>query len=271
MFKKISDSTLPLHYRFFRKLRMRNNSARSFKERMEMDEIDKPNYAFCMYESALLAKALGFSKISVIEFGVAKGISLLTVEKHADEITKELGVQFEIYGFDAEVGLPPSSDYRDLCYLWKEGFYKMDRKKLESKLKSAKLVIGDIKDTCTTFFEKYNPAPLGCVLIDLDYYSSTKNSFSIFNSTPENYLPRIHCYFDDIVLTNEFVGELCAINEFNKEHKSKKIAKIYGLYTTRKILRPWNEQIFCLHDFEHPKYNDFINKAKPDDDLPIKD
>ena len=60
------------------------------------------------------------------------------------------------------------------------------------------------------------------------------------------------------MLTNEFVGELCAIKEFNENNQFKKIAKIYGLYSKRVYPRPWNEQIFCFHDFKHPKYNQSI-------------
>ena len=40
---------------------------------MDYDEIERPNYAYCMYNAAILAKQLGYSKISVIEFGVAGG------------------------------------------------------------------------------------------------------------------------------------------------------------------------------------------------------
>jgi len=258
MLDKFTNSTLPLHFRLIRKIRMKKNHKRSFKEKMDYDEIERPNYAYCMYNAAILAKQLGYSKISVIEFGVAGGKGLLVIEKHAQEIFDELGIEFEIYGFDLEKGMPPSDDYKDILYTYSEGMFKMDKKKLELKLKKAKLVIDDVKDSSKTFFEKYNPAPIGCVFMDLDYYTSTKNSFSIFSSSNQNYLPRIHCYFDDIMLTNEFVGELCAIKEFNENNQFKKIAKIYGLHSKRVYPRPWNEQIFCFHDFKHPKYNQFI-------------
>ena len=146
MLDKFTNSTLPLHFRLIRKIRMKKNHNRSFKEKMNYDEIERPHYAYCMYNAAILAKQLGYSKISVIEFGVAEGKGLLVIEKHAQEIFDELGIEFEIYGFDLEKGMPPSDDYRDLLYIFSERMFKMDKKKLELKLKKAKLVIDDVKD-----------------------------------------------------------------------------------------------------------------------------
>ena len=82
------------------------------------------------------------------------------------------------------------------------------------------LCLGDIRYTVPTFVEKFVPAPIGFVAVDLDYYSSTVDALKVFD-LPESYmLPRVLCYFDDIVgedhvLQNEFVGELLAIREFN--------------------------------------------------------
>ena len=74
----------------------------------------------------------------------------------------------------------------------------MDYEKLNSKLKNTKLIIGDVKNTIKDFFVNNNPPPIGAILNDLDYYSSTKNSFEIFNQSEEKFfLPRIFCYFDD--------------------------------------------------------------------------
>ena len=47
-------------------------------------------------------------------------------------------------------------------------------------LKKTKLILGDVKETIKKFFSNYNPAPIGVILNDLDYYSSTKDSFDIF-------------------------------------------------------------------------------------------
>ncbi len=34
---------------------------------------------------------------------------------------------------------------------------------------------------------------------DLDYYSSTKTALQLFEGGPESRLPRVYCYFDDIM------------------------------------------------------------------------
>ena len=134
----------------------------------------------------------------------------------------------------------------------------MNQEKVQKRIKRAKLIIGDIKETVNTFFEDYNPAPIGCIFFDFDFYSSTNNAFNLFNTEERNYLPRVNCYFDDIIGTNEFVGELRAIDDFNSNHENKKIAKIFGFSKTRIIPSTWNEQIFLFHDFLHSKYNDFV-------------
>ena len=65
--------------------------------------------------------------------------------------------------------MPKPVDYRDLPYHWKEGFFSMNEEDLQKKLKKAKLVIGDIKETSKNFFSKYNPAPIGAVVHDFDF------------------------------------------------------------------------------------------------------
>ena len=95
-------------------------------------------------------------------------------------------------------------------------------------------------------------------LIPLEPGNTGNRTFNLFNTEERNYLPRVNCYFDDIIGTNEFVGELRAIDDFNSNHENKKIAKIFGFSKTRIIPSTWNEQIFLFHDFLHSKYNDFV-------------
>ena len=69
-------------------------------------------------------------------------------------------------------------------------------------------------------------------------------------------------YFDDIIgddvwLCNEFTGERLSIEEFNQRHKLKKIAKNYFV-PTKYPNSWWPEEIFIFHNFEHPRYNDFV-------------
>jgi hypothetical protein len=238
----------------------------SFLTRLEYDAVVRPYYAFCMHNAAALAKALGQRKLSVIEFGVAGGNGLVNVEQHAHELQRVSGCDFDVYGFDLATGLPRPEDYRDMPYMWAEGFYKMDRELLEGRLKQAKLVIGNVSETVASFFTTYNPAPIGAALFDLDYYSSTRDALRIFDGPPNFYLPRVYCYFDDIAsgglrANNRYVGVLRAIEEFNENSATKKIAQVSGLSTSRAVPASWNERIFVMHDFAHPLYTDFIGNA----------
>jgi fermentation-respiration switch protein FrsA (DUF1100 family) len=212
--------------------------------------VTRPHYGYCLYEAARLAVALGYPRISAIEFGVAGGNGLINIETHADAIERELHVTFDIYGFDLETGLPPSRDYRDLPYAWGPGFYRMDRAKLQPRLKRATLVLGDVSTTVARFVKEYSPAPIGAVLFDLDQFTSTRHALRLFDEDQRHYLPRVPCAFDD-THTIEFVGEQEAIRQFNLEHEFKKIGKIFAR-------RPgWiqgGEKVFEFHDFRHPQY-----------------
>ena len=164
------------------------------------------------------------------------------------------------YGFDSGSGLPAPDDFRDMPYAWEQGFYAMDQEKLRKRLQSAELVIGDVRDTVQRFGDR-NPAPIGFISFDLDYYSSTTAALHILDLPLANLLPRIFCYFDDVAggpsyCYNEFTGELLAINEFNQSHADRKLAKIAGLrHNFRSLPTLWHEQMFVAHLFSHPHYN----------------
>ena len=259
---KLASHPLPLRVALFRNI-LRKMTWISYRTRLEYDALTRPEIGFCIYHAGELAAALGYGKISAIEFGVAGGRGLINIESHVEQIRRELDLEFEVYGFDIGSGLPKPLDYRDMPYLWEEGFYKMDQAKLEARLGLSKLVIGNVKETAGGFFDSYKPAPLGCVMFDLDYYSSTKDAFKVFGADPSNYLPRVYCYFDDVLSTglranNRHVGVLRAIDEFNEHNPDKKIVKMEGLQAGRKIPATWNDQIYVFHDFKHPRYCDFV-------------
>lgn len=240
----------------------------SFSTRLEYDIFPRPHYAFCMYYAARDAYKLGYKRISVVEFGVAGGLGLIQLERIATEVEQEFPIKIDIYGFDTGEGLPDPVDYRDLPYIWQPGFYKMDQEKLRQKLKRSKLILGNVKETAPFFFKKYNSAPLAAAFFDLDYYSSTIDSFKIFETEFENQLPRIFCYCDDIIssesggLMSEYVGQLAAINAYNESNSMRKIAKASGLELTRRRMAKWNHQIYIHHCFEHPNYNKYIHNDK---------
>lgn len=240
--------------------------------RVSYNLIERPHYAYGIYQAAMQAKALGLPAISVIEFGVAGGSGLVAMERLSKEVSIETGVRVQVYGFDSGGGLPPPKDYRDLPYVWQSGDYVMDEQKLRAVLTDAELVLGDVSDTVREFVQRKDLAPIGFIAFDLDYYSSTKQAFDLLLHNYNLYLPRLWMYFDDIISDDtdmyycEDVGELLAIKEFNEENEVRKIRIHNGL---RDFAYPpfWREQIFIGHFFQHPLYGKFINPKK--DHLPL--
>lgn len=243
----------------------------TFAERLRIGAFERPYYAYCVYHAADLARRLSYREISVIEYGVAGGQGLVLLERYAEQVANETGVEVQVYGFDTGRGLPPPVDYRDLPYHWKPGFFAMDEKSLRRRLRGARLVLGDIRETAVAFFEIYNPAPLAAVMHDLDFYSSTQVALTMFECDEKYRLPRVFCYFDDIIgdeieLYNDFTGERLAIAEFNERNATKKLSPAYHLITRREQ-EQWYHQIYLLHDFEHHRYNSFIGEG--DQQLPL--
>lgn len=261
MLRKI-DSILsyqnPYRFGLYNKLKkfyISKASKKPHEDLLKRDMVDRPWYGHCIYEAAKLAKLLGIDRISVIEFGVAGGNGLLNVEYHIREIKKEFDMNFEVYGFDLKGGLPDHRSYKDCPHIYSRGFYKMDNEKeLLKRLKYSHLVIGDVSETVPTFFETYNPAPIGCVLFDLDYYTSTNDALQIFNCEHENYLPRVECYFDDVLMINKYLGVLASIEEYNNQNELKKIAKPNLFEFTRIRPQYWNHKIYTHHIFDHIQY-----------------
>jgi hypothetical protein len=227
---------------------------------------DRTHYQHCMLHAAILARKLGHRRIAAIEFGVAGGNGLVAMEQHAETVLAKTGIETTVYGFDTGQGMPPPLDYRDLPYLWQPGYFMMDVPKLQARLKSARLILGDVAETVADFTAQ-EPPPIGFIAFDLDYYSSTVAALKILLNDHRFLLPRVACYFDDMVgdvdwAYNEFTGELLAIKEFNSAHDHVKIAPVNGLrFFGRRIPRAWHEQIFVAHLFTHADY------VKPISDL----
>jgi hypothetical protein len=226
--------------------------------RTKYDIWERPAYAYGVFSAAKLAKSLGTQRISVIEFGVARGEGLLALERISDAIGAELGIAISVVGFDSGSGQPKPLDYRDLPYLWDEGYYAMDEPALRARLQRARLVMGNIANTIDAFVRE-QPDPLAFISFDLDYYSSTTAAFRIFSGSAATRLPRVYCYFDDVLWPeracyNEFTGEYLAIREFNEQHEAQKIARIPHLHRMRQYPADWNEQLYVFHDFHHPQY-----------------
>jgi hypothetical protein len=256
----LSQDPIPARYLLIRALDRRFGIVKTYRRKLDYGTIDRAHYGHCMLQSAMLARKLGHSRISSIEFGVAGGAGLVAMERHAEAVHAETGVEVVVFGFDTGKGMPAPQDYRDMPYLWQAGYFAMDVPKLRARLKSARLVLGDVTETLRHFAEQENPPPIGFIAFDLDYYSSTAAALKIFETDHRYLLPRVACYVDDMVgdidwAYNEFTGELLAIKEFNANHESIKIAPVSGLrFSGRRIPQMWHEQIFVAHLFTHPEY-----------------
>jgi hypothetical protein len=246
----------------------------SYLTSLELGSVDRPWYGYPLLHSAWMARKLGHKRISAIEFGVAGGNGLVSLERHAERVTKETGVEIAIYGFDTGRGMPQPQDVRDIPYLWQAGDFAMDEAKLRARLKAAKLQLGLVEDTVAQFFAKENPSPIAFISFDMDYYSSTMAAFKIFEADHKYFLPRVTCYFDDLAggiidAYNEFTGEVLAIADFNAAHADMKIGRVRGLrHYSKNIPRQWHEQIYVAHRFAHPDYGRSVNDKN---DLALRD
>lgn len=228
-----------------------------------------PQYAYGVLQAAFQAKNLGIERITVLELGVAGGNGLVEMERLCSDIGRDQGVRIDPVGFDLGDGMPKPVDHRDCPYVWQEGFFAMDEPLLRSRLKAADLRLGDISATGPEFMREA-PAPIGFISFDFDYYSSTVSAFNaLLGHSPERFLPRVLCYFDDTAgpheeLHSEFTGELLAIKEFNEAHEKRKIAKVNALrykflpLSETSYELAWIEGIHVLHLFDHPRCNDYI-------------
>ncbi len=248
------------------KLRADENA--SFVEKLEFDAFPRPHFAYGVYFAALQAKALGHNRISAYEFGVGWGGGLMELERISTMVENETGVSIDVYGFDTGEGMPASVDYRDLPNVWQPGFFHLDVEALKGKLTKANLILGNVKETVENFIATENPAPIGFVSFDVDYYSSTVDVLRLFDAEEKFLLPRVYCYLDDILgddweIHCEYVGELLAIKEFNEQHEKRKVSQINAFRLKRRIHAPWNEQMFVMHAFDHSLYCKYIN-PKPD-------
>jgi hypothetical protein len=93
-------------------------------------------------------------------------------------------------------------------------------------------------------------------------YSSTKAAFQIFQTDNKYLLPRVRCYFDDILgneisLTNEYSGERLAIQEYNQLSEFQKIVPVHHLLA-KTIREKWYSKCFVHHTFDHPQYCQFM-------------
>ena len=240
----------------------------SLRFRLATQAVERPHYAYCMIRGAELARRLGHSHISAIEFGVAGGNGLRVMCDLAAEIEREIGVRYTCWGFDTGKGMPPPQGPRDLPYWFQEAQYVMDEPALRARVPEARLVLGDIAETVGDFVARERPAPIAAIFNDTDYFSSTMESFRLFDAVPahpEAFLPRIFCYFDDVIGSDYEMycsvnGQLAAIEEFNARKGPVQIALNQNLMN-RPSLR-YAMHIYYAHLFDHPDYATYVGAER---------
>lgn len=229
----------------------------SVKRKIEYDLVVRQPYAFSILEAAMLAKIHGIEKLTLMEFGVANGAGLHNMCMIAEMVSKETGVQFAIIGLDSGEGMPPARDYRDQPEEYFSGDFPVaDKRKLVASLPpNARILFGDIKQSLKTLADQLE-APIGFIVIDVDYYWSTKESLDVLLFDAEHYLPMVFMYFDDVqgIKDNVFCGELLAIQEFNADpsHPLRRLGRANFLKELRIFKRAiWHKQIYIGHIFDH--------------------
>lgn len=234
----------------------------SFRLKVLYDLVRRREHAYSLLRAADWARQRGLSKLTVVETGVASGAGLWNMIRIGEKVTAITGVAFEFAAFDSGTGLPPPIDHRDHPEVFRAGDYRaLDIEALRRGLPSnARLFIGDVAGTMPAFVARLRPeAPVGYVVIDVDYYSSAKAALEVMKGPAECYLPLTLVYFDDIgsvtlPWANDWCGERLAIREFNDENTMRKLEhdrfmKYGRIYKDS----DWLDRIYNLHVLDHPE------------------
>ena len=226
----------------------------SVKVRALWDISRRPPYLLGMLTAAEQALEQRVSEIAVIEFGVAGGTGLITLQSEAEAVERETGVGIKVYGFDMG-GLPALiGDYRDHPDVWRPGDYPMDEGALRSRLTNrTTLVLGNVGETVPDFFKNFQPPPIGFVAFDMDLYSSTRDALKIFTLPDKRMLWHVPLYFDDIghLFDHRYAGELLAIDEFSEKNNRVKIDRWYEVRVGRPFPdQSFLEKLYVAHDLQ---------------------
>lgn len=229
----------------------------SYRAKVAFDLMVRQQYAFPILFAAEEAKKRGLSRITILEFGVAAGAGLLNMCDLARRTEAATGVAIDVVGFDTGAGMPPAIDYRDMPEYFQEGDFPMDFEALRRALPGrCRLVIGDAETTIPAFLASIpNEAPIGFVSVDVDYYSSAVKVLTVLDGRPEQYLPLVPVYLDDVSMdgANPWNGELLAVSEFNADHPLRKIAPFNVLRSKRVFKNAgWIDRMFAAHIHDHP-------------------
>ena len=229
----------------------------NYKLKIFFDLILRQHNAYSILKCAEDAKKMNLSTVTLIEFGVASGSGLVNMATIAKKVSKITNIKFNIFGFDTGTGLPAPKNLKDYPNAFQEGDYPIDIQRLKRILPdNVELVLGDVKETVVSFIKKISPeAPIGYIVLDLDYYSSSFGALQVLTHDSDKYLPTVHLYADDIdeFGHSQFCGEEAAIENFNGKNELRKIEKNIFLKHGRLFKKAkWLDKMFKISILDHP-------------------
>ncbi|MGB9513419.1 MAG: hypothetical protein WBU20_17180, partial [Candidatus Acidiferrum sp.] len=221
------------------------------------DAVRYPAYALGLQTACRYARLAGARGFTALEFGVAGGNGLRELTVYAQKVSKRTGLEIHVVGFDTGMGLPLSSDYRDVPWLWQPGDFPCDVDLLRRSVPTTtELVIGLVEDTLPRWLSQPSRLPIGFVSVDVDYFSGSEAILNALGSAEASLLlPFVSFYFDDVLrfLTPRSTGEYAAIAEFNSSHRWRKFDRDDWLAEMRPFgERLWLRRMYSLCCFDHP-------------------
>ena len=245
---------------------------RDFLNLIKKGILPRPHYALGMLLAAKQAKDLGYKSIKVLELGCWNFEGIIDLEHYANDIQEFLKINIEIFGFTLKEGLPKYKPNKyDRLHTWSPSDCAVTNKKNYEKLNHAKIYFGDVKKTIPKMKIEYkkslSTSPIGFIIYDLDYYTSTLKGLNLLKMNHNFFLPRTYLYFDDLFLSSEYEGERKAITEFNKKNKYK-ISDIGELAEQLSINWPkWiylGKRLKVVNFFDHKNHNTKIDRILED-------
>jgi hypothetical protein len=221
------------------------------------DLIQREYYALPMLLASMEAQRLGLAGMTVAELGVGAGGGMINLCELATLFARQFKLDYRIVGLDSGAGLPDPRDYRDHPELWRGQQFVHDRDALRRQLTpNAKVIYGEVRDTAPQLLAEIDPAhPLGFIVADLDYYSSTRDALDgLLTGPADRYLPAITMYVDDVeamLTANRWCGAALALEEFNAKSAQRKIEQ-KAVRTKFGPKRGWHRRIYCCHVLDHP-------------------
>src|SRR5690348_5032397 len=104
----------------------------------------------------------------------------LMQELHIAEIAKIFPVKIDLYGFHPAAGYNLAKIIGSSCTASGRDTSKCSRTTYRKGLRWANLSWETLRTPARRSYADYDPAPIGCVFHDLDFYSSTRDALTVF-------------------------------------------------------------------------------------------